>query len=558
MRLPDEKTIVSLFHSRTADHGDDTAIWVKEKGAYTSQNWSDFGRRVRRTAAALVGLGVQPGDRVVQVSENRYEWIVCDLAIQMAQAVHVPVHAPLTGPQIVHQIVDCGARVVLVSTPAQLEKLISVENRLPERIRVVCYDACDASIRGRKVIQLDDLTANVASGIGREAERQALMSVRPDSLATILYTSGTTGEPKGVMLTQDNLAFNALATVKAIPHAPGDLRLCILPLSHIFARTCDLYTWIAAGSQLALAQSRETVLEDCAAVRPTLINGVPYFFERIVRRLDEQGKSGVPGALSDLLGGRIRFCCSGGAALPEHLYDAFAAQGVTLLQGYGLSETSPVITVSSPEQNRRGTAGRPLPGVEVRIAEDGEILTRGRHVMQGYYNNQAATDETIRDEWLYTGDLGQLDGDGFLRITGRKKEIIVTTGGKNISPVLIEGLMAQEPLIHQAMVVGDGRDYLAALVVPEPSALREEITSRRITVASVADALTHPDVVSLYAERIGQRLAELAPYEQVRTFRLIDRAFSIEQGELTPKLSLRREVIEQHFAGQIRAMYGAK
>jgi long-chain acyl-CoA synthetase len=350
------------------------------------------------------------------------------------------------------------------------------------------------------------------------------------------------------------LTTNAVATVDAFEEdgnepAAEKIRLNLLPLSHIYARTCDLYAWIAEGSLLALAESRESVLADCAEIRPTCINAVPYFYDKVQRGLAERKLDQEPGALRAIFGGRIRQCCCGGAALPEHLYDYYLAQGVPLLLGYGLSETSPVISLSTARHHRRGAAGGLLPGVEVKIAPDGEILTRGPHVMAGYYKNPAATAETIRDGWLHTGDLGRLDEDGFLFITGRKKEILVTSGGKNVAPVSLEALLTQDPLILQAMVVGDGRNCLAALIVPNEAELERELAAQNVSRAS------HEQVRALFAERICQRLSCVSSYEQVRRFTLLPRPFSVESGELTAKLTLRRPAIEANYAAEIAALY---
>jgi long-chain acyl-CoA synthetase len=553
--VPDT-TLVSLFYRRVGDDGDKTALWVKRSGKYEPVAWQEWARSARRGAAALVQLGVQPADRVILVSENRPEWLAADLAIQLAQAVHVPVHAPLTGEQIAWQIADSGARVVLLSGPGQAAKLASCAEQLPAEIEFLSFDPCEATVGGRPVRLFADLVDAVRSGLGREVERQALIGVTPDSLATILYTSGTTGEPKGVMLTQRNLASNTLATITAFGQETDDVRLTFLPLSHIFARTCDLYTWIAQGCQLALAESRESVLADCQQVRPTIMSGVPYFFEKLFRYLSEQGRAKEPHALRNLLGGRIRVCCAGGAALPDHVFDFFERQGVPLLQGYGLTESSPVITASTLSRCKRGCVGPVIPGVEVKIAADGEILTKGPHVMRGYYKNQAATDQVLKDGWLYTGDIGELDAEGFLKITGRKKEILVTSGGKNVAPVYLESLLCEDPLIAQALVVGDGKPYLAALIVPNPEPLQAEIMARQIPLRSREEALVHPQVRAIYEERIAQRLAKVSYYEQVRKFTLLGRGFSIESGEMTPKLSLRRKVIEANFSAEIASMYG--
>jgi long-chain acyl-CoA synthetase len=551
-------TILGLFVGRVAQDATRTAIHIKRDGVYHALTWGQVAGDVRRAAAALVRLGVAPGDRVVQVSENRYEWIVTDLAVQMAGAVHTPVHAPLTGCQIAWQIRHSGARIVLVSNAEQARKLAESADDLPAGIAIFAFDACDVRVGSSPVGGWSQQTTAIEPAEGEEIQNRGLELVAPDSLATILYTSGTTGEPKGVMLTQRNLATNTLATLETFGEKADDVRLNFLPLSHIFARTCDMNTWIARGSQLALAEARETVIADCAAIKPTLINGVPYFYDKVRRTLCEKGVADKEGALRAALGGSVRLCCSGGAALPDHVYDFYWQRGVPLLQGYGLSETSPVISVSTEEHHRRSASGRVIPGVEVRIAEDGEILTRGPHVMSGYWQNPVATAEILHNGWLSTGDLGRVDEDGFVYITGRKKEILVTAGGKNIAPVYLESLLCEDPLILQAIVLGDGRNYLTALIVPNPDTLKAEIIARRIFVTTPKQALAHAKVQALYRERIDQRLACVSPYEQVRRFTLLDRGFTIEQGELTPKLSLRRKEIENHFASEIEAMYSAE
>jgi len=537
-------TIVEILARRIDADGPNPALAVKEGGQFRWRTWNDLAGDIAQYAAVLVELGVQRGDRVAQLSENRYEWIVMDLAIQMAGAIHVPIHAPLTGPQIAWQVRHSGAKVLLISGPEQAAKLAPAAADLPQDVSLVAYDACPEPIGGRKITTLSELKAAADLSKGIDAACQTRKSIAADSLATILYTSGTTGEPKGVMLTQGNFASNACATIEAFGCGENELRLNLLPLSHVFARTCDLYCWLVEGSRLALAETRESVIADCQALKPTHLNGVPYFYDKVYRGLCEKGVENMPGILKGALGGAIETCCAGGAALPDHLYDYYHGQGVPLLQGYGLSESSPVITISTDKQHRRSSCGRPIPGVEVRIAEDGEILTRGPHVMTGYYKNDAATAEVLTDGWLATGDLGRLDGDGFLYITGRKKEILVTSGGKNIAPVYLESLLTEDPLILQAMIVGDGRSYLAALIVPNQELLAAELARRGGS-----------DAAAIVRERINQRLASVSQYEQVGKFVLLSRPFSIEAGELTPKLSLRRQEIAAHFAAEIESMY---
>jgi long-chain acyl-CoA synthetase len=549
------ETIASLFIDRVARTGPEAAIHVKRDGAYQGTTWNELADDVYRAAAVFRSLGIAPGDRVAHWSENRYEWIVTDVAIQMCRAIHVPMHAPLSAPQAIYQVRHSGAKLAVVSGAEQIEKFHAVESDFPDDVNILSHDEVDAQLCGQAVRQWRPLAGDDAVEIGSELARQAADDVTADSLATILYTSGTTGEPKGVMLSHRNIVSNVLGVLEQFGDEEGDLRLCFLPLSHIFARVADLYTWIGGGSQLALAESRETILADCLAIRPTIINGVPYFYERVQRGLVEAGAAETPGALLQLLGGNIRICCSGGAALPNHIFDFFERQEVPIRQGYGLTESSPVITLSSLENFRRGTVGLPLSDVEVRIAEDGEILARGPNIMLGYWNDEAATHAAIKDDWLYTGDLGELDKDGYLQITGRKKELIVTATGKNIAPTLIESLLCRDPLIDQAMVLGDDQSCLAALIVPSQDHLQAEVEKRQIQAADHAALLTDSAVCELFAECIQRQLSELSHHEQVRRFVLLDRGFTIDDGQLTPKASLRREVIARDFAKQIAELY---
>jgi long-chain acyl-CoA synthetase len=548
-------TIVELFARRIEADGPRPALAIKRGGKYEWLTWNDVAADVRRLAAAMQAIGVQPGERVAHVSENRYEWIVVDLAIQLARAIHVPIHPTLAGPQIAWQLRHCGCKVVFLSGPHQAEKMEAAAAELAAGVRYFSFDAGGGPVAGVRVESFAELSERGSAAEGQRLEQMACNELTAESLATLLYTSGTTGEPKGVMLTQGNLASNACTTIEAFGYVADQVRLNLLPLSHIFARTCDLYGWLVDGSRLALAESRETVIGDCQLIHPTTINAVPYFYDKVYRGLCARGVEKVPGALKAALGGAIERCCAGGAALPDYLYEYFHGQGVLLLQGYGLTESSPVITISTPTHHRRGSCGRAIPGVEVAIADDGEILTRGQHVMTGYYQNADATRDVLRDGWLMTGDIGRLDADGFLYITGRKKELIVTSSGKNIAPVYLEGLLTQDPLMLQAMVIGDGRSYLSALIVPNADVLALELSQRGLGGLSVAEALVHPEILAVFQSRIDQRLAGVSHHEQIRKFTLLARPFSIEAGELTPKLSLRRQTIAEHYLTKIEAMY---
>jgi long-chain acyl-CoA synthetase len=547
-------TLVAMFARRVVQDGDRPALHFRRGDKFAALTWNKIAADARRTAAVLVGLGVKPGDRVIQVSENRYEWIMLDLAIHMARGIHVAVHSILTGPQIAYQIKDCGAKVVVVSGPEQAQKLAAVADQLPNDIQYLSFDACAEKIGAQPIRRLSELAEAASEEEGKAIQKRAIDETKQEDLATILYTSGTTGEPKGVMLSHRNLTSNCDAVLRAFKVETGEVRLSWLPLSHIFARTSDHYLWIAAGGELALCPNRDMIIADCQAVKPHYLNGVPYFFDKVMRTLQEKGVADKPGALVGLLGGRMKLCCAGGAALADHVAEFWNKSGITLVQGYGLTESSPVISTGTLEEHRTGTVGKPIHGVEVKIAEDGEILTRGPHVMVGYWNLPEDTAQTIKDGWLHTGDLGSVE-DGFLRITGRKKELIVTAGGKNIAPTYLEGLLTEDPLILQAVVIGDARNYLTALIVPNPDNLRAEIIKRQIPVFSPAQALAHPDVKAIYDQRIKQRLADVSHAEQVQKFTLLSRGLTPESGELTFKLSLKRDVILKNFAAEIEAMY---
>lgn len=537
----DEPLTIPRVFAETVSRSDDAPALGSIRGGRLSwQTWAELADEVRSQAAAIAAAGIQPGDRVAQVSENRREWIVTDLAIHLARGVHVPIHATLPPPLVAEQIRDSGARLAFVSNRQLLGESPNCDL---EGVRIVEYDEAHST-----------LAEFVAGASAAAIARAAVDQSRPDDLATILYTSGTTGRPRGVMLSQHNLAGNAAATADTIGSNPADVLLNFLPLSHIFARTCDLYCWLCTGSRLVIAEGRETVLRDCQLAGPHHINAVPYFYQKVYDRLrDAEGDS--PAAVRQALGGNVRTCCCGGAALAPEVEAWFDACGLPVMSGYGLTETSPVVSMSTVHARRSGSVGRPLAGVEVRIADDGEVLVRGPNVMLGYWNEPQATAEAIRDGWLQTGDLGSLDADGFLTIRGRKKEMIVLSTGKNVAPTRVEGLLAASPLVEQVAVVGDGRSHLAAIIVPSADALKAEMRRRRIFAWSARHALRHRKVRAMYAEEIARRLRDAAREEQVHAFTLIGRGFSIEQGEFTPKLSLCREVIQRNFAAEIEALF---
>ena len=514
------QTILAYLLAAVRRRGLEPALGVIRAGKIEWRTWRETMDDAGRLASQIRLAGVQPSDRVAQVSENRYEWVITDLALHLAGAVHVPIHVTLSGEQIGEQIAESGSRLVFVSSAELLAKF---SERLSPGETVFVHDE-QAIGEEKPLLGKPDFTFPPLAP-----------SPQPDDLATILFTSGTTGRPRGVMLSQWNLASNAAAMADALGSGCDHTRLNMLPFSHVYARTCDLYTWVYRGSRLVLGEGRETLVRDCQLAQPTVLNAVPYLYQRIADGVRASGAADEAAELAATFGGHVKQLSCGGAPLAAEVEAWYADRGLSILPGYGMTEASPVISVSTPSARKSGSVGRPLPGVEVRIADGGEVLVRGPNLMLGYWQDQAATAEVIRDGWLHTGDLGELDAEGFLTIRGRKKELIVLSTGKKVSPTRVEGLLNASPLVEQVAVFGEGRAALVALVVPTASGV----------------ACDSGELRAKLAPEIKRCLAAAACEEQVREFALLDRPFSIERGELTPKLTLRREVIARNFAGEL-------
>ena len=537
-------TIADFLAASVAQRGTERALGYIGNGDLHWFTWQQVADAATQLAAMLRITGIAPGDRVAQVSENRYEWITTDLAIHLADAVHVPMHVTLSGEQIAAQIVDCGARLIIASTPEMAAKFAP---HLPRESPILYHTTTTARLN--RAARQD---SPAASG-----PRPSTLDPRPSPLATILYTSGTTGRPRGVMLSHENLASNAAAMVESFGPVTDETRLCILPLSHIYARTCDLYTWLYRGSRLVLGESRETLARDLGLAQPTALNAVPFLYQRIADQIRAAGGD-ESAALHKFFGGHIEMLHCGGAPLAPEIEQWYADRGLPVLLGYGLTETSPVIAASTPRATARAPLARPLANLELRIADDGEIVVRGPSIMLGYWQDEPATTEILRDGWLHTGDLGELSADGFLTIRGRKKELIVLSTGKKVVPTRVELLLTASPLIEQAAVFGEGQPGLVALIVP--TARRSAPSSRpRGGLAAVgeergAGSENQTELNDCYATEIKRCLAHAAREEQIHRFRLLDRPFSIDQGELTAKLSLCREVIARNFAAELTCL----
>ena len=471
------RNLVVLYRQQVERLGPRPALCYKRHGMFRVISWDEYYRAVTAAASALVQSGVALGDRVCLLSENRVEWLMADLATLMAGAVIVPPHAPLTSEQIQFQIDHAAASWIFTSGGAQLEKIQKIRNQLKNIRGVICFDAANAGgdVQSWAAFLQEGRLALQKTG-PELARREALLGA--DDLATLMYTSGTTGDPKGVMLTHGNLLSNSLAMIEAAPLAPDSLSLNWLPYSHIYARTVDHYARIAAGALVGLADSADTVVANLEDLQPTHITSVPRLYEKVLAAVASADPKETARGLRRIFGPKMESLSSGGAPLPIDVARAYHAAGLMLLQGYGLTESSPVISTNTKQAFKIETVGRPLSGVEVRIADDGEVMTRGPHVMKGYWKNAQGTAETIRDGWLHTGDLGMLDDDGYLSITGRKKDLLVLSNGKKIAPSQIENILLADSLLDQVVVCGEGKNYLTALLVPNwdklAAALREE------------------------------------------------------------------------------------
>ena len=572
------------------------AMRSKQSGGWTEVSFRDLLERVEALSLGLNELGATPGDRVAILGENRPEWAIADYACLASRCADVPIYPTLPARQVEYILRDAGAMAIFVSSAPQLEKIRAIRDRLPALRHIIAFDT---GLAGDGVVHIDAVLARGRAVRERHPEwRSEALTVGPDDLATVLYTSGTTGDPKGVMLTHGNITSNVVAGLEVLPITEDDECLSFLPLSHIFERMAGHYCMMQAGAIINYAESIDTVAADMADLRPTVVLSVPRLYEKIYARVLEGGLSGsptkrrifawarrtgerwvartlageaVPPALAvqyrlamtlvfsklrARVGGRLRFFVSGGAPLSAEIARFFFAAGLPILEGYGLTETSPVIAVNRFGAARLGTVGKLLPGVEVMIAPDGEILTRGPHVMKGYYNNPAATREAIDDAgWFHTGDIGQLDADGFLSITDRKKDIIVTAGGKNIAPQPIENMAKTSKFVANAVVLGDRRRFPVMLVVPNLENLTAWASQKGLPFADPASLLELTEVESKMEREVLKTLRDFAHFEVPKKLLLLPRDFTIETGELTPTLKVKRRVVERNYQRQIEALY---
>lgn len=596
------QSIPAILKENADRYRDRTAISYKKHGVYLSLTYEEFYTRVLQLARGLCKAGMQPGDKVAIFSENRLGWAISDFGIQCGGGISVPIYATNTGAQAAYILNHCGAKIVFVSTKAQYEKLLEVKDDLPEVELVISYERFmgDRSFPVYTQYQLSEVSTPVD-----EEERQRIENkidrIRPDDTLTVIYTSGTTGPPKGVILTQYNIISNVTYGVRQIGNLRDDETfLSFLPLSHILERTGGYYVCLLSGKHIAFAEDVKKVVENMAEIRPTFMISVPRLFEKVYSRIYESahqmppwrkslfhravkigreyvnkkyvarepvGLLGLKYKIFDRLvfkkirnrfGGRLRGMISGGAPLDKTINEFMWAIGIPVFAGYGLTETSPVVALSNLDEVRFDSVGKKIAETELKLTEDGELLVKGPQVMKSYFKNDEATAKTFDDGWFKTGDIARIDEQGFVYIVDRKKEIIVTSGGKNIAPQPIENELKLDKFISQAIVFGDRKPYLTALLTPNIERLIDFAREHGIDYIDIYELVKSSRITTLYSERIDALNKNLPPYSTIKYFALVPRDFSIDGGELTPTLKLKRKEIYSKYKAIVDEMYMSK
>ncbi|MGE0128053.1 MAG: long-chain fatty acid--CoA ligase [Blastocatellales bacterium] len=598
------RTLNELFNQAMLARVNQVVMRYKRDRKWRDITGAQLNQRVQNLTLALHHLGVCAGDRVALLAESSPEWSITDYAILANGAINVPIYPTQAVEQVGYILRNSGARTLFVSTAKQMRRIQPALDsfKSKERPRLILFEASKEDNKNNDIMTLAALER-----LGQEERsryphlyEQLSAEAKPEDLATIIYTSGTTGEPKGVMLTHHNLVSNVLNSGDVFELRPDDTALSFLPLSHVFERTV-LYIYMSFGVQINFARGVETVAEDIKEVRPSVVTAVPRLFEKIYATINKRAAEAKPiqqkifhravevgrevAVLRDrgekvpirlalelkvldklvftkwreAIGGRLRFFVSGGAALPPELGYIFAGAGITILQGYGLTETSPVVSFNRPQENRIGTIGKTIPGVQVRVAEDGELLVQGDNVMQGYYQMGEETEAVLQryedGVWFHTGDIGTIDADGFIRITDRKKDLLKTSLGKYIAPQPIENMIRAIPMVEQVIVIGNARKFPSALIVPAFDALRSYAKSLGIETKDAAELARHPRIIEYFKKKIDEVTRDLAPHEKIKKIALLDEEFSVDGGELTPTLKVRRKFVEDKHRDVIDALY---
>ena len=594
------RTLTHLFFDAVQAYGEHAAAFrYKADGAWRDVTHKEAAARVQALALGLRELGLGAGEKVAILAETRLEWALTDYACLCARATDVPIYPTLPANQVEYILRDAGAAAVVCSTAAQVEKIRAVRGGLPSLRHVIVFDGGGGGgTGGDGVLTLADLEARGRAAAAKYPRfKEEALGVRPDDLATLIYTSGTTGQPKGVMLTHDNICSNVRACAETLRVSEDDGCLALLPLSHILERMVDYY-FLHVGVTINYAESVDAFAQNLQEVRPTVVAAVPRVYEKVYARVLENAMTGsavkrrifqwakrvgerwaahrlagvavplglkVTRALADRLvfsklrartGGRIKLFVSGGAPLSAEIGRFFYSAGLPVIEGYGLTETSPVLTLNPLARPKFGSVGKAIPGVQIRIAADGEILAKGANIMQGYYNKPAETREAIDAEgWFHTGDIGELDADGYLKITDRKKDLLKTAGGKYVAPQPIENTVRLNKFVASAVVLGDQRKFPIILVVPNLEQLERWAKERNLAYASPAELIRLPDVKAKMEREVMGGLRDLAKFEMPKKVVLIARDFTIESGELTPSLKVKRRQVEKNYKDLIDRVY---
>jgi long-chain acyl-CoA synthetase len=589
-----DRTLLDLYRHELDDPRPDHYLHYRPAGT-RSYGTLDFFRRATGLADALEGLGVTAGDRVVVLCDTRPEWHMIDIAVLDLGAVNVPIYGTLTPEQVAYQLQDSGARVALAEDAEQAAKFLEVRDRCPDLVHLLQLEG----ERTAGVLGIEDLMCTQKDGAGERFWERAAR-IDDDDLATIVYTSGTTGDPKGVMLSHRNIVTNVREALGRVDLSPDELGLECLPLCHMIERVAG-FMYMSMGASRAYC-SVHHVGAMMGEIRPAVFAVVPRLLEKVHAAVTARANSAsavqrslfhwaiaagtevarrrlagrevgaglaikhriadrlVLAKVRGALGGSLRVVFCGGAAVPMYVHEFFQAIGVPVQEAWGLTETSPIITMNGPTADtlRLGSVGRALPSYEMRVADDGELLARGPSVFKGYWNKPEQTAEVFDDEgFFHTGDIGTIDDEGFVFITDRKKDLIVTAGGKNIAPQPVESRLKQSTLVENAVLIGDGRPFVVALLAPDPEGVAAWAREHGRDVSDLAAALAHPDLKSRYTEVVEEVNAGLARFEQIKEFRVLPRAFTIDGGELTPTMKVRRRVVAEAYADLIEAMYGA-
>jgi len=592
-------SVPQMLKSNAQQYVDRIAISYKKEGTYQTLSYGNFYERVLMAARGLRKAEVAAGDRVAIFSENRAGWAISDFAIQCVQGITVPIYATNTADQAAYVINHSGAKIVFVSNRLQYEKLLKVRDQLPGLKQVISYDRFLGSpeLPVYTLYQLSEISDPISAEDRSEIEA-LIDGVKATDLITIIYTSGTTGVPKGVMLTHANVIFDAhYGLEKLEAFGMSETFLSFLPLSHILERTAGYYAPLMTGCHVAFCESVEKVVENMLEVGPTVMVSVPRLFEKIYSRIYEDvhqmssfksrifhmavatGQEYISrrymnprpvGLLKfkyrffDWLifrkirkrfGGRLKYFLSGGAPLDKTINEFMWVIGIPTFEGYGLTETSPAVTINSPWKVRFGSVGTPLPFTEVKLADDNELMIRGPQVMRGYYNDLEATEKVLQDGWFSTGDIARIDEDGYVYIVDRKKEIIITSGGKNIAPQPLENELRMDKYISQACVYGDRKPYLVALLTPNLERLIQMAQQNSLAYLDMEELVANQQVQQRYAHRVQLINDKLPSYQTIKKFILLPRDFSVEGGELTPTLKLKRKVIYAKYQEQIERLY---